>query len=241
MCTVTFFPIGDGGFILSSNRDEFPGRKISGIVRREAQNGQIVFPQDSWEGGTWIAADALGVVLCLLNGAFDRHDRTPPYQKSRGIMLLELLAADEIPECFRYYNLEGIEPFTMIMAGKGVLWEFCWDGLQRYLRQCDPGIKQIWSSPTLYCQSARKHRELWFEDWFGTGQDYSREAVLGFHSGAGKGDARDGLLIDRDGIVRTVSITQVVTRHNGECRLYYHDLYAGAPRLIEEVLVATGK
>ncbi|MFZ4426329.1 MAG: NRDE family protein [Saprospiraceae bacterium] len=240
MCTVTFIPGGGGGFILSSSRDEFPDRKISGIVCREAKNGPIVFPQDSWEGGTWIAADARGFVLCLLNGAFDRHERIPPYRKSRGIMLLELMAADAIPEYFRAYNLAGIEPFTLIMAGKTVLWEFRWDGRRRYLRPCDPGTKQIWSSPTLYCEQARKRREAWFADWLGDGPEYSREAALDFHCGAGGGDTHDGLVIDRSGLVRTVSITQVVARHGASC-LYYFDLCAGAPRLIEEVPIGPRK
>lgn len=238
MCTVTFMPKAGSGFILSSSRDEFPGRNIAGIVRREAKNGLVVFPQDAWAGGTWIAADARGFVLCLLNGAFERHDRTPPYRKSRGVMLLELMDAVEIPECFQDYNLEGIEPFTMIIAGINILQEFRWDGRQRYLRQYDPRSKHIWSSSTLYCNEARKRRETWFTDWFDADREYSREAILDFHCSAGKGDDHNGLVIDRGGIVRTISITQVVAEQ-GQCCLYHFDLDAGVPRLTEEAPVVT--
>ena len=223
MCTVTFFPKPCGGFVLSSSRDECPERKISGVEHRQNSSVRVVFPQDSLAGGTWIAADSNGQVLCLLNGAFSGHVRTPPYRKSRGLIVLELLESTDIPSRFKEYDLEGIEPFTLIWAGQGILWEFCWDGVQRGMRRRDPSVKHIWSSPTLYDHEARIRREGWLEEWFNVPGAYTREAILKFHQEAGKGDAHDGLVIHRDGTVRTVSISQFVVER-GAYGFYYFEL-----------------
>lgn len=234
MCTITFFPKPCGGFVLSSSRDECPDRKIAGVVQMESKSARIVFPRDALAGGSWIAADSNGQVLCLLNGAFFGHERTPPYRKSRGLIVLDLLEATDIPSCFEGYDLEGVEPFTLIWAGQGMLWKFCWDGVRRVLQRLDPGNKYIWSSPTLYNHEARTRRERWLEDWFDTPGDYSREAILKFHHEAGKEDSYDGLVICRAGSVQTVSISQFVAER-GFYSFYYFELEESAPVLHSQI------
>lgn len=236
MCTVTFFPRPGGGFILSSNRDESPERGIAGIVQRKGSSGTIVYPQDALAGGTWIAADSGGRVLCLLNGAFDRHERRLPYRKSRGLLVLELIDEPNIPASFQDYDLEGIEPFTIIMAEGNALWELCWDGSQRYLQQRDAGTRHIWSSSTLYGREARMRRAQWLEDWFKDSSEYTREAAMDFHREAGKEDLHDGLIMDRGGIVQTVSISQLVAEKGNSC-FYYFELENRIPVLRSQISI----
>lgn len=234
MCTVTFFPNPSRGFILSSSRDESPERKISAVVQRQMGSTSFVYPQDATAGGTWIAADSTGRVLCLLNGAFERHAHIPPYRKSRGLLVLEFMEAMDIPSFFQQYHLEGIEPFTLILASQGVLWEFLWDGNKRFMQQRDANAKYIWSSPTLYDREARVLRELWLKEWFEPSQEYSREKILEFHQEAGKEDPHNSLVMNRSGTVRTVSISQFVVEKK-PFGFYYFELEDKAPVLYSNI------
>ncbi|MFM7153572.1 MAG: NRDE family protein, partial [Bacteroidota bacterium] len=89
----------------------------------ESPDGQIVYPRDSKAGGTWFAVSESGKTVCLLNGAFVRHHHNPPYKRSRGLMVLDFFNYDDPDRFFSEYNLEGMEPFTLIFARPGVLTE----------------------------------------------------------------------------------------------------------------------
>ena len=54
MCTVTYLPLGNNEFILTSNRDESPVRKTI-LPKKYFENGvEILYPKDELAGGTWI-------------------------------------------------------------------------------------------------------------------------------------------------------------------------------------------
>ena len=95
MCTVTYVP-NQEGIILTSNRDESPERSPKNITRLVGRFN-LCFPQDTLAGGTWIAADDRRRIICVLNGAFEKHAHVPPYRKSRGILALE------------YFNFETVK------------------------------------------------------------------------------------------------------------------------------------
>ena len=70
MCTVTYLPLENDGFILTSNRDESPMRKTI-PPKKYLENGvELAYPKDQLAGGTWI---------CLLYTSPSPRDR----QKSR--------------------------------------------------------------------------------------------------------------------------------------------------------------
>ena len=116
MCTVTFFPLSGSEFILTSNRDEAPGRNtISPKVYIE--NGvEVLFPKDEVAGGTWIGASKHNRLICLLNGGFTSHDRLEAYRMSRGIIVLDLLTTTDLYTTINDYDFDGIEPFTIILV-----------------------------------------------------------------------------------------------------------------------------
>ena len=93
MCTVTFIPLKNNRFVLTSNRDESPQRSPETISSLRKEGQEIIFPKDKGAGGSWIAASSQDRLVCLLNGAFDCHQRTPPYRKSRGQMVLDFFGA----------------------------------------------------------------------------------------------------------------------------------------------------
>ncbi len=98
MCTVSFLPLPDGGYLLGTNRDESPGRApAEPPTVRPLAGGRVLMPRDPDAGGTWIAVDDRGRCLCILNG--DRPAAPPPeVAPSRGRLLTGLLDAPGIDE-----------------------------------------------------------------------------------------------------------------------------------------------
>ena len=135
MCTVSFIPVGDK-FFISSNRDEKLSRKNALPPALHKHNGvNFIFPKDADAGGTWIAVKENGDASVLLNGAFINHIAEPPYRRSRGLILLDILA-EKIPSAaFSKIALENIEPFTIVLFQQKSLFEFRWDGNEKFGKQ----------------------------------------------------------------------------------------------------------
>lgn len=230
MCTVTYIPKDNGHFILTSNRDEGTKRPKAGIpLLHEVESEMMLFPKDPTGGGTWIAASGKGKLVCLLNGAFDRHFPDPPYRKSRGIILLESLLYPTFEEFTEMHDLNDIEPFTLISVERDVkegifLSEMRWDGKDKYFVYLSEEESHIWSSATLYSSEKREKRKVWFDSFLNNNSKPSEAAIKDFHLNAGDGDKSYSLVMERPEIpLQTVSVTQIV----GETEKFdisYHDL-----------------
>jgi hypothetical protein len=154
MCTVSFVPLTKNEFILTSNRDEALARGLASVPKIfEKEKYCLVCPVDPLASGTWIAASDHVDVICLLNGAFKKHNHLPPYRKSRGLVVMDYFDVAD-PEIFAAeYDLTGIEPFTMVMLKGGSalqLFELRWDGTEKFFKPLDPAQVHLWSSATLY-------------------------------------------------------------------------------------------
>lgn len=222
MCTVTFVPQGENDFTLTTNRDEAPGRSPQGIEREE----DLIFPRDTTAGGTWIAASADNRLVCMLNGAFTLHQRNPPYRLSRGVMALAFFSYKSATDFFGQFDFTNIEPFTMVVFDRGKLYDYRWDGKKQYISQLNANERYIWSSATLYSPTVRAQREHWFQEWASAGQ-YHAEAIRQFHTTAGTGDPWNDVVMNRHGVVRTVSITQVIKQKHAVSMHYYDLLRSG--------------
>jgi uncharacterized protein with NRDE domain len=223
MCTVTYIPQPGGNFILTSNRDENAARSPQHLTLTELEGVSLVFPRDTTAGGSWIAASGGNQVVCLLNGAFVKHRHTPPYKKSRGLMVMEFFTYSSAPGFFEKYHLGGMEPFTLVVVDNGRLYELRWDGQQTHVKPLDAGGKYIWSSATLYPPEIQEQRNGWFRDWLKGRQDFSLDAIQQFHRSGGAGDAWNGFIMNRHGKVQTVSITNVLKSNSG-IEMIYNDL-----------------
>ena len=114
MCTVTYIPLTNHCY-LTSNRDEHKTRGLAIAPKRiHANECEIIYPKDADAGGTWIATKNTGEAIVLLNGGFYKHEPTPPYKKSRGIILLAIFNESNPLLALESINLLGIEPFTLI-------------------------------------------------------------------------------------------------------------------------------
>lgn len=210
MCTVTFIPAGDTCY-LTSNRDEKHWRSPAFIPAVQAMNtGRLLFPKDSDAGGTWIAAHENGNAIVFLNGGFVAHTPQPPYRKSRGLILLDLADSASPWNSFLAINLNNIEPFTAVLWEQGHLYECRWDGQQKFHKEINPGRPHIWSSVTLYDEAVIRKRRQWFTQWLQRHPQPQGNDILHFHQFTGDGDRRNDLLMDRDGKVCTVSVTQLI-------------------------------
>lgn len=209
--------------MLTSNRDENAARSPQNISTQFLRDQKLAFPRDTQAGGTWIAASSADRTVCLLNGAFEQHRRRPPYKRSRGLMVLDYFEHSNTRHFLDGYDFPGMEPFTMIIIEKGDLFELRWDGGLRHIRQLDPRGFYIWSSATLYEEAVKEKRQQWFREWLDGRRDFSREAALAFHRYAGDGDSWNDVVMNRDGLVQTVSITSIV-KEAGAIEMHYHDL-----------------
>src|SRR5215216_6452651 len=115
MCTVSYVPLKNKEFILTSNRDENPLRVTHdpGDATTIQDSGTIISPRDSKAGGSWIGMSANGKIACLLNGAFKKHHHNPPYSRSRGLVLMEYFSYNSAMEFHNKVKLEGVENFTL--------------------------------------------------------------------------------------------------------------------------------
>lgn len=226
MCTLTYLPLSDEQFIITTNRDESPKRPLAEFPAFHAvESRNIMFPKDPQAGGTWIAAADNGTSVCLLNGAFEPHEHQPPYKMSRGLVLKEAVECINPEEFIKNFDFSGIEPFTLVMLFHQPhlrLMTFRWDGNQKHTTENDPEQPQIWASAQLYNKQAIENREKWFSEWLGKHKEFSSENIKQFHQNAGSGDLQNDMVMDR-GIVKTVCITQVVSL-KGVVTMSHHDL-----------------
>ena len=180
MCTVTFIPVGEKIFI-TSNRDENKQRATAmAPAVYKMQTGNIRFPRDTQAGGTWIALHENGNAVIFLNGGKEKHICRPPYKKSRGLVLLDIMDSAEPFEKFLDISLDNIEPFTAIIWSNGRLYECSWEGSNKNFCRLKTDIPHIWSSVTLYDEEAVQKRRKWFAEWQKKNVAPSLENILAF-------------------------------------------------------------
>lgn len=223
MCTVSFVNSSEG-VIITSNRDEKVIRPSAVAPKNYGLNGKnIVYPKDAKAGGTWFVIDEGGTVLVLLNGGKTKHVPELFYRKSRGLIALDIISAESPKDFWNQINLEDIEPFTLVLYQGGELYELIWDGLVKMKTLLDANKNHIWSSVTLYPPEIRQKRANWFFDFLSSKKEISASEMLKFHRNTEEDHSENGLIINRENVLKTLSITQAVIEKN-KCVLRYYDL-----------------
>lgn len=227
MCTLTYLPLQEGSWLFTTNRDESPLRPtLPPSVHVNDGGLQLLYPKDEMAGGSWIIATNNGRAACILNGAFTRHDRTPPYRKSRGLIILDLFDYKETQTFLDEYDLDNIEPFTMVIIDGAKLYDLRWDGQQKHIATLDAQQPHLWASPTLYTPEWIEKRQQWFKTWLSEHPTFGRKDIVDFHQHAGVGDPMNDLVMNRYDFVRTVSITSIEHLPNN-ITMQYLDLLKG--------------
>ncbi|MBC7920159.1 MAG: NRDE family protein [Ferruginibacter sp.] len=230
MCTVTYLPLSNNGYLLTSSRDEQAVRPLASPPRSAVVGGrEVCFPRDPQGGGTWIAA-AGRTAVCLLNGASEPHVSRPPYRHSRGLVPLHCFTFATIDQFLAQSDFGGIEPFTLVVAEPNRLVVLRWNGQDAAVGEADPRRAHLWSSVTLYTPSTRAKRTQWFEGWLRNHPVRSVANIRHFRRPSGDGDPANDLRMNRlssdsGSQLHTVSLTSVRSE-SGQTDLFYEDLMA---------------
>lgn len=210
--------------IITSNRDEKSTRPSSFLPELYSiNNKKLYFPKDPQSGGTWFAIDETGNVAVLLNGSFEKHDSLGYYLRSRGLILLDIISESDLLRTWEKIDLKGIEPFTIVILIDKHLFQLNWDYSQKYTCELDSDENHIWSSVTLYNDEAIKQREEWFNVFQAQNRFPDENEMRDFHLNTHSHDSQNGLVINREDIVLTQSVTQAVIEKN-RVSLFYHDI-----------------
>lgn len=213
MCTVTYLPLPNNNFILTSNRDETPLRKTISPKTYTENGVALTYPKDDLAGGTWIGISNKNRLVCLLNGAFKKHIRKSDYKMSRGIVVKNILSADNAVSYIDNFNFDDIEPFTIVLVDWNQqleTYEFVWDGQKKYLTKLAQEPK-IWSSSPLYTDEMKQLRNNWFDNWLKENEVFTQENILEFHKTETLGNAEISPKMKRP-FIETVSITSIEKR-----------------------------
>jgi len=222
MCTVSFIS-SNNSYYFTSNRDEHKSRPASYAPKTECINGvSITYPKDPKAGGTWFAITENKVVGVLLNGAFEKHESTGGYAKSRGLILLEIVSKENPITYIQAIDLENIEPFTLVLFVNNTLSEFRWDGNAKHIKTLDISKNFIWSSATLYNLESRNNREVLFQAFQKKYEHPDADNIIDFHQN-NNNDYENGFVIDRNTGLKTFSVTQAII-NNEEVLLHHLDL-----------------
>lgn len=223
MCTVTFLPLNNTNFILTSNRDEQKERETLAPKKYFEDGVEMVFPKDKIAGGTWIGTSSNNRLVCVLNGAFKRHKRKASYKVSRGLISKDVLKTKNLVSFIDGIDLEGVEPFTMVIvdwnSSKLNFYELVWDEHQKHFTKLE-NKATIWSSSTLYANEVIGERKRLFKNWL-IENEWTSENILKFHHSS-KGDKEQAILMRRS-YIETVSITSI-KKENDQIDLLYEDM-----------------
>jgi uncharacterized protein with NRDE domain len=237
MCTVSFYH-DNSKVIITSNRDEHINRP-SAIPPKKMIFGAktIYYPKDPQAGGTWFAVNSIGFVFVLLNGAEAKHISNPPYRKSRGLVLLDIINSNNFLEEWNMINLSNIEPFTIIAFVDHQLFQIRWNEIEKSLIQLDSNKAYIWSSTTLYSEAVISIRESWFSEFLNQNKEnICSDDFISFHTNTQKNDTQNGLVMNRNNSMLTKNITQCeITKSN--FTLTHFDLISQEKSIITEVLI----
>ena len=222
MCTVTFISTKEG-CIITSNRDEKIAReKAIPPQSYEINKKKIIFPKDQKAGGTWIAHTENKIVV-LLNGAQEKHVVKSYYRKSRGLIVLEIACENDSLECWKNIDLTEIEPFTMVLFENNKLFQLQWNEIEKSQEELSISENHIWSSSTLYSKEIRLERAKWFEKFINKKSNPTAKDILNFHQFTESENSEFGLQINRNNLLKTISITQCFANED-KIEMSYLDL-----------------
>lgn len=222
MCTVSFLPSKGAGFVFSSNRDEVSVRKTNPPRWISVGDDEVLMPEDQLSGGSWIGLNHKRRLCCVLNGAYEKHQRKAAYRKSRGLVLKEFLTAPDLIHYSQEYDFSGIESFTMVIVDQDKLYELIWDEIKLSFKEL-PWEARVWSSSTLYNAESKGIRKRWFLDHLNNYPSQSREELSStFHRFRDNDNLENSILMSRDWI-QTVSISQIRVSDD-EFQFKYDDL-----------------
>ena len=212
MCTATWLR-HDDGFTLCFNRDESKLRDDAlPPTIHTIDNTKVLMPIDPEGGGSWIAANEHGLVICLLNhyGATINHEERD--WMSRGLIVRSLSSVatiadvDEQIQQFPLSRLRGFQVLALSSCGtqEDNISSWVWDGhLLVHVHNGQP----IFSSSAFNTQPVISTRVQNFEQHIAN-SSASVNSLREFHRSHNPMDGSCGVCMDRPE-AQTVSYTEI--------------------------------
>lgn len=224
MCTVSYIK-HHNGFSLTSNRDEQSNRPTLVPMAYDELDQILVYPKDKIAGGTWIATSYNDISVCLLNGGYKKHKRQLPYARSRGVILKERFKYNNNQNFINQIDLNNVEPFTLLMIDHHNLKNIdfkvlVWDEKQKHISTINTDKNHIWASATLYDKTQREMRQEWFTKFTKLHQSMTSEEIINFHTGSFTNQKSDDMLMQRQGKLKTISVSQINISTNSKHFIY---------------------
>jgi hypothetical protein len=222
MCTVTWI-YESPGYHLFCNRDEKHTRRLASKPQLLTRGGmRFLAPVDGDFGGTWIAVNESGLSLALLN-------RGPgsPAQISRGLLVINLIAAPTLPEVTARFATSGLSdfaPFTLLGLAPGLAAAlFVWNGRERDV-VADAERNMPLVSSSVDPEGCVSRRRATLERIRAKSPALRPGALLAFHRSHAPVAGAHSVCMHRDD-AQTVSFTWI-TVDGGGANMYYA---AGSP------------
>lgn len=208
MCTMTWFTT-DQGYQLFFNRDESLLRAHADLPTIQAQNDiAYISPTDTDAGGTWIAANQLGITVCLLNHYQFEQIATYKNWISRGEVVrqfadtADLLSAQEQFNAMCLDDYRAFRMFIIERSGKNLL--CVWDG---HTARIEHNVQSPKSSSSVDAQHVKKlRRELFASRQLPSSK--SSADYLHFHASHFPKKSADSVCVHRKD-AKTVSLSHV--------------------------------
>jgi len=213
MSTVTYIPTLAGDYTFTSNRDEAPNRSAAQITSEKIYGKTLIYPKDEESSGSWIIISDTNQLVCILNGAFERHERKLPYRLSRGVMAKEFFSYSDADAFIKEFEFDGMEPFTLIIVDRGILYELKWDSNELHVKKPEHTQMHLWASATLYNEELQRKRQQWFKEWKDKTMCMNQGCILSFHKNGGEGNPQSDVVMNYHDLVKTTSITSVISEH----------------------------
>ncbi|MCD4677602.1 MAG: NRDE family protein [Desulfobacula sp.] len=222
MCTVSYIPKENGGFYLTHNRDESIRRRIAVPPIYKNINGiEALTPIDREGGGTWIAAYDDGRVLCLLNGTKKAHTPNPPYKHSRGLVIFDYVKYSDIHDFANRYELNNLEPFTLLVYENNSLYEFRRDETKYSIKELNRALPYLYLSATLYSEGLQIERKKQLHEFTRSEIKVNTNRIVDFHKNIVAETTVHAKYQDPQ-LIKTVSITHIDFTGD-KAEMIYHD------------------
>lgn len=182
MCTLSYIPYNESGYMLTHSRDESIKRRVAAPpVKRKLPNANLLMPVDMPSKGTWIAVADDGRAACLLNGGSKKHIPRPPYRHSRGLIIPEFFSHPDFETFVEDYDFDGLEPFTLIIFEKERIIQFVKDENDQQVILHSPDKPQLFVSKSLYSEGEQEDRKFRFLHWYYQQKNLSKSDLIKFH------------------------------------------------------------
>lgn len=208
MCTVSWQvaeQLDAGELLLYFNRDEMRQRARGDTPEVFVKDGvSYLSPTDPERGGTWIAANEQGCLVCLLNDYSVAFDSKAQWE-SRGMLVRALAAFTKIDQIRQYFNQKGklnYPPFTLLFWDGFQMNQWHWDTQSL---ECSENVSAPFTSSSWQTARVEAGRKGLYEKWVGE----ENRSLASYHKHVIPDDAESSVCMARE-LTQTVSLTSVL-------------------------------